>query len=189
MRKRATSFWGHQRLERLDAKTGTQDYTLHVARVHLDPATEKAQNIFFNNANAQGYFDMAALETMFKEEKIDFEAAGFDLGEVYKEFGESPLVEQPEQMLELSKRIREADDRQKLIRETVKTRDDADFYLVVVFPGHDEREKFTDALDLDDNRYIDGKSLLAKLLAAQAAAGAISTTTATATAAAAEMTV
>lgn len=71
---------GHQRIAILDSLNRTQDYKIRVAKVDLDQKTEKEQNIFFNNQAAMGEWDIGQLEKILKED-IDYERAGFDLGE------------------------------------------------------------------------------------------------------------
>lgn len=55
---------GHQRLSIVDAIEGTDDYTIEVAVVELDPDREVAQNIFMNNTQAQGVFDLEMTEAL-----------------------------------------------------------------------------------------------------------------------------
>jgi hypothetical protein len=64
---------GHQRVEAMDAlmlsenKGKTLDYSLTVAVVELDEITEKSQNVFMNNPDVQGNFDITSLMKMFEE--------------------------------------------------------------------------------------------------------------------------
>ena len=69
---------GHQRLAILDSLERRDDYDLNVALVDLDEETERKQNIFHNNENAQGTYDMPRLEKLFGD-GISFEKAGFEL--------------------------------------------------------------------------------------------------------------
>jgi len=71
---------GHQRIAILDSLEGSQDYSITVAMIDVDEKTEKEQNIFLNNANAQGEYDIDMLKTSFAD--IDFLEAGFDLADV-----------------------------------------------------------------------------------------------------------
>lgn len=69
---------GHQRLEKLDAayqgRFKNLNYELTVAVVELSLKEEMEQNIFFNNPNAQGYFDRDSLAEILPE--IDMKATG-----------------------------------------------------------------------------------------------------------------
>lgn len=73
---------GHQRvsvmdeINRYDPETQEHDYPITVSVVHFDEKTEKEQNLFANNRNAQGEFDDDMLRTMLTG--IDYSYAGFD---------------------------------------------------------------------------------------------------------------
>jgi len=71
---------GHQRLRAMDEIEGSDDYYLDVARVALDPVTEREQNVFMNNESAQGTWDLDLLETLVKSPELKFDPAmaGFD---------------------------------------------------------------------------------------------------------------
>lgn len=73
---------GHQRLTILDQENGykkgnaSTDYDVTVTKVDLSEQDEKAQNVFFNNQAAMGFFDEAKLDDLMKS--IDFsEMTGF----------------------------------------------------------------------------------------------------------------
>ena len=154
---------GHQRVAILDALEGTSDYLITVDKVDLDEKTEKEQNIFLNNTEAQGDFDLEALGSLLKEDKLDIESTGFDVGQIYVLFGDSPISEQPEMLEALADKMKSMTDRQREMQKEVADRNDCQFYTVVVFKSHEDRKAFTDALGLEDNRYVDGKYLTAKL--------------------------
>jgi len=73
---------GHQRvsvmdeINRYEPESGKNDYPITVSVVHFDEKTEKEQNLFANNRNAQGEFDDDMLRTMLAG--IDYSYAGFD---------------------------------------------------------------------------------------------------------------
>lgn len=73
---------GHQRVAIMDSvnrynpETGKNDYEFRVEVVDLDDKTEKEQNLFMNNRNAQGQYDDDLLRKMLAE--IDYENAGFN---------------------------------------------------------------------------------------------------------------
>lgn len=66
---------GHQRLSILDTLEKRDDYDITVAVVELDDKTEKEQNIFLNNHNAQGEWDRDLMLDIVGD--IDLKEAGF----------------------------------------------------------------------------------------------------------------
>lgn len=151
---------GHRRLEILDSLYRTRDYQIKIAKVDLSPEDEKSQNIFFNNAEAQGEWDLEKLEACFKDKEIDFETTGFDLGDIYHLFGDSPFIEQPDELIKLSEQLESVKAALASSASKNKDRDCQDFYLVVVFKNDEDRKTFTDGLRLPDNRYVNGNDLL-----------------------------
>ena len=149
---------GHQRLDVLDALHGGRDYSLRVAVVDLDEQTEKEQNIFFNNLEAQGDWDLPKLEEIFKTD-IHIDATGFDMADVFDMFGDSPFIENPQTLETLSENLREAHKTLVTITKRMDERENPDFYLVVVFPSYKERKEWTDKLGLEDTRYTSREKL------------------------------
>lgn len=86
---------GHQRLSIIDALEGTPDYSLTVARIDVDDATEKALNIALNNPESQGQYDMDLLADVVREihaeDKTLIQDAGFDSSNLSMLFGDSFL--------------------------------------------------------------------------------------------------
>lgn len=150
---------GHQRMWVMDSLMKTKDYEIQVAAVDLDEQTEKAQNVFMNNPLAQGDFDLELLEKMFKEHQVNFEAAGFTVGEIHKMLGDSPLVDQAEAMEEFAEKTREAQEMYANIQNSVNFRDDTDYYNVIVWSCYEERSMFAYFMGIEDDRFIDGKTL------------------------------
>jgi hypothetical protein len=151
---------GHQRLDQLDALHGGTDYRLRVAVVDLDETSEKEQNVFFNNLEAQGDWDLEKLQDVFKTEGIQLENTGFDMGDIYDLFGESPFVDNPRSLEVLSEQLREAHGVLAKIVSKAEDRDDPDFYLVVVFPSYKQRKAWTDEIGLEDTRYTSKEKLV-----------------------------
>lgn len=89
---------GHQRLTVIDALEGTDDYSLTVARIDVDEATEKALNIALNNPESQGQYDMDLLADVIRdlhaEDKALIQDAGFDASNLSMLFGDSFLTGQ-----------------------------------------------------------------------------------------------
>lgn len=73
---------GHQKVAQMDAinrydpNDPDTDYEFRVEVVDFDEKTEKEQNLFMNNRNAQGVFDDDMLRTML--DGIDYKYAGLD---------------------------------------------------------------------------------------------------------------
>lgn len=73
---------GHQRVSVIDevnkynSKTKENDYLIRVEVVQMDVKTEKEQNIFMNNRNVQGEFDIDMLKDLL--DGIDYNLAGLD---------------------------------------------------------------------------------------------------------------
>ncbi len=183
---------GHQRLRCLDSLEGSQDYLVPVAVVDLDPATEKSQCLFLNNQEAQGDWDLLLLADALKGIP-ELDPTGFDRGQLYQLFGCDPTLttiapeasrdrspppppDTPEPSAEdlaaaIQKREAEAaakkaaqDAEFRKYEQRAEGANEADFYLVVVFGSDAERKAFTEALQLPDNRYVDGAKLLERIL-------------------------
>lgn len=151
---------GHQRIAVLDSLHTSRDYRLHVAAVELDEKTEKAQNIFMNNERAQGEFDLDKLAHLFKEDKISFEDSGFDAAEIFDMFGDSPMAEQPEELLNLSNQLRAAAAQyDNVVSKGNVDRDADDYFTVVVFADGNERRQFVETLGFKNSRYLDGRAM------------------------------
>lgn len=83
---------GHQRLASLDALEGRSDYLLDVSVVSLDEKAEREQNVFLNNANTQGTWDLDALGALLKGDDFDIAASGFTPDDVYQMFDDTELL-------------------------------------------------------------------------------------------------
>ncbi len=160
---------GHQRIAALDSAEGGSDYTLTVAQVDLDAKTEKEQNVFLNNSNAMGDFNIEALEKMLAED-VNLENAGFSQAEVYQLFGDAVGAGGWEIQAKLGEQAREAHERYHAIANGQgKKRDGDDFFVVLVFKDREHREEFSAAVGQADNRYLDGAQLLARFKALESA--------------------
>lgn len=157
---------GHQRLSIMDELEGTKDYFLHVAMVDIDDKTEREQNIFFNNQEAAGDWDMAKLGQMFKgAAKIDNDAAGFDLGQVYGMFGAKALEGNAEGMSILADAVRKSKELTTQIRDKARQRDGFNYYRVLVFKSDDEANAWDMACGVMPEKlyFVDGVKLAKKL--------------------------
>jgi hypothetical protein len=151
---------GHQRIAALDSLMKTYNYNVKVAVVDLDEASEKEQNIFMNNPEAHGDFDIERLEELVKDNTLNSENMGFDAADIYKVFGTmSPNVAE-EELTEMGNKLRKIQDTFQQILDKTEEDNDLDFYMVVVFKDWEARKEFTDRLGLEDNRYVDGRTLM-----------------------------
>jgi hypothetical protein len=154
---------GHQRLAALDALEGTGDYTLTVAQVDLDAKTEKEQNVFLNNPNAQGDWDLEALEKMLADD-VNLENSGFSQSEIYQLFGDAALANSSELTQALSDQIQQTQEQYlKIANAKAKGLDSDDFFAMLIFKNNAQREEFAKLIGEEDNRYLNGEELIATL--------------------------
>lgn len=130
--------------------------------VDWDEQREKAANIA---ANAHGGdWDEEKLGEILKElsadVNFDIDLTGFTLAEVYQTIGDDPTHDTADRLMALSEQLRKSREAFNEVQKRLEEVDDVmDCYLVVVFRNSAERKKFTDALSLPDNRYVDGREL------------------------------
>lgn len=144
---------GHQRVKILDGLHKGTDYKLTVAAVEMDEKTEKEQNIFMNNPEAQGEFDFSKLGDMLKS-GIDAMAAGFDPAEVHQMFGNGIMNDTPEDIKKIADHVRELEETVERVKNQSQDKNNQDFYLVVVFRSYEDRKAFTDKYGIEDNMYV-----------------------------------
>jgi hypothetical protein len=149
---------GHQRISQLDALEKTSDYSLTVAVVDVDDAREKELNVLLNNPEVCGEWDLEKLKDVL--EGIDMINTGFDHAEFMKMFGEAPSQTPAEHKDEVADQLSKIKDAYNKLSAMGLTKDDTDFYNVVVFGSYEERKEFLAAFGFEDNRYIDGRTLL-----------------------------
>ena len=148
---------GHQRISQLDTIHGSPNYTLQVAVIDVDEVAERELNIALNNQQAAGDWDLEKLEDMFRDGKVAVEATGFDIGDLYRLFGDAP-GRSHEDIEKLAESLRSMRGNYDAAIEKAKAMDD--FYLVVVFGNYEQRKGFLDRLGCPDNRYQSGLLLL-----------------------------
>jgi len=154
---------GHQRIKQIDALEGTSDYYLDVAVVDVDDKREKELNVLLNNTDVGGGWELDKLKEILQDEEIDLEATGFDNAEIMKLFGEAPTGERGDQGEELSQKLKDLKDTFANLERSNAQKDDRDFYNVVVFGTAEDRLEFLKEFGFEDNRYIDGRTLIAIL--------------------------
>lgn len=158
---------GHQRLTQLDALAGGADYRLQVAVIDVSEIEEREINLLLNNPQSQGDWDLAKLEALLKDPKIDLAGTGFDMADVYQLFGADTSNSDSVEMQMQADNLRELKDKYKANIAKAREKGNTDFYIVVVFRDADHRSTFLSTLGLDDNRYQDGRRLLGLLQAAE----------------------
>ncbi len=158
---------GHQRITILDAdnrydiRTHENDYDVFVTKVDLDEKEEKAQNIFFNNQSAMGFFDEDKLHQMMKE--IDFsEMSGFSKRNQISMFADSSLTD--EEYAQIAEQVEETTNKFKKMHRNTTNEVDAN-YVVLVFKNAGDKETLVDNLgiELDNGRFINGHDFLDSL--------------------------
>lgn len=159
---------GHQRISIIDDLHGTDNYLLDVCQVDLDSKQEKEANIALNNPMAQGEFLMEKLEAVYKSEKggLDIEATGFNTADIYNIFGGDPLIDQPEELEKLAESYRKMREDHERVMKSLESRDDPDFYAVLVFKTNLHRQVFMNLLGLVDDRIADGRTIFEQIFPA-----------------------
>lgn len=150
---------GHQRIAALDALEKSYDYLVKVAVVDLDEKTEKEQNMFMNNVEVMGDFEIEGLNDMLKNQGIDIEYTGFNESDLSDIFGDNLSDKQVEAAANLSNEMHKAMSAFEGAAKGSNDRNDTEFYLVAIFKNKEARTDFCNRHGLKDNRYCDGKEL------------------------------
>lgn len=157
---------GHQRLKILDALEGGRSYLLDVDMVDVDPKLEKELNVAHNNQNAGADYDIGKLGDLFAKDGISFEGAGFDSADIYRIFGTTVFESENQDaslLNEMNENVRKFSESVK--RGAAKTREKrgGEFYTVLIWQDGAARNAGHAELGLDENRYQDGRALLARI--------------------------
>lgn len=95
---------GHQRLSIMDQLVpkserleGGKDYLVTVSAVDLNDIEEREANLLFNNAAAQGDFDLDKLTGMLSMPDLDIEATGWDKTDMFRIMGHDNILAEQEQ--------------------------------------------------------------------------------------------
>lgn len=153
---------GHQKLYILDElhkynpETKENDYLIRVEKVDLDEKSEKEQNIFLNNKNAQGEFDRDILKELIDD--IDYKYAGLEeadlnlLGIELESFKFEEIDEEPEP-LELTKPAQKKaeikEKKEAIKQDNIKRVEEGDTYVMLSFNDHKAKAEFMQRFDLD----------------------------------------
>jgi hypothetical protein len=154
---------GHQRLSVLDELEKSAEYHLDVAVVDLDEAAEREMNVFLNNQDSMGGWDLVKLEDMVKADGADLKGFGFDEVELSfllpGAFGAAGADDPAEADAETIRKMKEA---RKKHKEKGRKLDDAEYYFTVVFGDARERDLFLVRAGLPaGERYLDGRRVAA----------------------------
>lgn len=154
---------GHQRISIMDSLMGKSDYSLSVAVIDVEEAREKELNILLNNSQAQGSWDMDMLKTMFDDEAVTLEGAGFDITDMIQMFGDNSLNDRADDLEELAEKLSKLSDTYSSVRERNASKALNEFFLVFVFPDGDHVDALLEKFKLPDNRYQNGLYLMKML--------------------------
>lgn len=158
---------GHQRITILDAdnnyniKSKENDYDVFVTKVNLDEKDEKAQNVFFNNQSAMGFFDEDKLHEIMKE--VDFsEMTGFSKKNQISMFADSSLTD--EEYSKIAEKVEESTKKFKKMSNDTSQEVDAN-YIVLVFKNAGDKATLIDNLGikLDNGRFANAHDFLEQL--------------------------
>lgn len=142
---------GHQRIKLLDKDNKKKDYDVICTVVDIDETDEMAQNIFFNNAEAQGEFVDDSLQDILKQ--LDYtEDTGFDKNDVLQTFGVTRELskEEYEELAQNAENMKQVFNNMKKFQ---KGGDSDDFYTVLVFKESKERDIFLESIGLEPNKF------------------------------------
>ena len=161
---------GHKRIETLDLIYGypENDYEIKVEKINVDLKTEKEQNIFLNNRNAQGETDYELLAEIIKDidignaaltdrdiSIIDAIVPDFDSGDnsdILRDYG--ILKEKTDEEKRTTK-----ENRKKIKQDTSDKR--MPFYFTVTFDSYMEKAGYLESIGINgDSIYITSRDFL-----------------------------
>lgn len=146
---------GHQRLDALDALEGTLDYHLTVSAIDVDEKKEKEINVTLSNVALMGSFDQAALAALLESTPdLDLSAMAMtqaDFISLVPNAGASPVHKMDAEEIAKNKEMRAKR------RQEFKDKDDAGYFVVVVFGTRASCDEFLREHHLPlEEQYIDG---------------------------------
>jgi len=159
---------GHQRLSILDDLEHSQNYLLTVSAIDVDDKTERELNLFLNNANVQGDWDIDALEKIIKDLDGKIENTGFDKIELQALCDSAEMAgifaDEKDKMGSTVEELKGIKDRREIARNKNQALDDCEFYAVLVFEDRAKLDIFLDRCQLPKTeRYHDGRKVEAML--------------------------
>ncbi|WP_204120272.1 ParB N-terminal domain-containing protein [Levilactobacillus wangkuiensis] len=154
---------GHQRLLAADKIYRSKDYDVPVAIVDVGEQKEKTLNVVLNNPSMQGDWDLDRLTALKVDDHLDFKSMGFDDSDLAFMFGDdtddgasdkddevvdSPVEDEKDKLALFNEK--KADFRHADKDETI-----IDFYVKVVFPDNETKQKVLRACQIPDyEQYI-----------------------------------
>lgn len=136
---------GHQRLEQLDSLERSNDYELTVCVIDVDERQEAKLNVQLNNPSMQGEWDLDKLANITADFDLGLDELGFSQQDSEFLFdGDerfTALYDTPEADSEKSK-LEEIKNARKTMNESLKQKNNADFYAVIVFASEEEKQDF-----------------------------------------------
>lgn len=154
---------GHQRLSILDALMRTDNYLLPVDVVDLDEVAEKEQNLFLNNPDAQGMWDLERVEAILKEGQVNLDHVAFDVSATAAIFGSEILEGQSSEVLqEIADKLRASGEAYNKIMKAGVEKHNIDYYRVVIFADWNAAQALNEAMGLE-GIFLPGDHLMARL--------------------------
>lgn len=152
---------GHQRLTVIDSIEKTKDYLIDVAVIDVSEEEEKRLNVALNNQAIQGEWDIELLgELVIGSEWLDLTSMGFDDADVFKMLGDTSEHQSSEKLLSLGEKIRESKALYTEIAKKNASKNDDEFYCVMVFRSMVQRDEFLKLAELPKGRYQSGEDFL-----------------------------
>jgi hypothetical protein len=118
---------GHQRISQIDSLAQTNNYELTVARIDVDENREKELNLLLNNDNAMGDFNMEMLADLVKTPDLVLDGTGFDHADLFRLFGDTPILARNDNLDALAERVRAAQERYDTVKKTTNKTTQASF--------------------------------------------------------------
>lgn len=163
---------GHQRVSILDELNDypANDYMLRVEVVEMDEKQEKEQNLFLNNANAQGEYDSNLLAAMIGE--IDYKLAGFDESDLKIMNLDTPNIDLSQaagiqaafSAMHAPDETVKAENKEKVkaakaeIKQNIDNRFEGDPFVTLTFSSFENKAAFMERFSLDHyEKHINGE--------------------------------
>ena len=150
---------GHQRLDIVDQLAATHNYLIDVSVIDVDLPREKELNVLLNNPDAQGDWDLSKLSEIFKDKDVMLAGTGFDTGDIYRLFGDTPLLSREEDLEQYAAKVEKGREGFEKAKAFVVERNSTMFYMVVVFNGLYDFDDFLDKTKLRGSRWQSGSDL------------------------------
>lgn len=163
---------GHQRISIMDSlekyKEGENDYQIDVAVVDLDEKKELEALVFLNNPGAQGGWELELLAEINLDNNIGFGDMGFDKLDVTMLFdGDSRFTEifpDTQEVKESKASLEEIKAVRKENMESMKEKQKAGFYFVVVCADDKEKRELLKKMNIADyESYVSAEAISAAL--------------------------